>query len=119
MVAFEHLDGTASFWSVTHRVRLWNRIEFLRGRDWAEVRIWPIADSANPSTPTTPEVIPTRAPMMVHLVGMIMDLLVECGGADVEVEPRPAACPFGCDNGYILLDGGNYERCPHCNPEED
>jgi len=116
MVGFEHLDGTASFWSATHRVRLWNRIEFLRGKDrgkaWAEVRIWPVADA------TKPEVIKTRMPVMVHLIGMIMDLIVECGGADVEVDLPAAPCPHRCDNGYIALAGGNYVRCPHCNPEE-
>lgn len=107
MAGVEHLDGHGTFWHETQRVMLWNRIEFLRGKRWAEIRIAAIGD-------TEARVIMVRDAIRVHLVGMIMDLLVECGGADIETT-MTSPCPMHCENGYVRLDDGNYEPCPACN----
>ncbi len=107
MAEGQRLHGTSSMWDATQRVMLWNRIEFLRGKGRAEIRIAAIDDQE-------PRVIHVRDVMRVHLVGMIMDLFIECGGPDVTTTIAPP-CPAGCEHGYVKDGDGNYERCPVCN----
>lgn len=110
MVSIEHLKGQSVFWSdeITE-VKLWNRLEFRRGRGWAEVLI----ASAMPDGKS--EVVRSRNPMVVIFVGWIMAVIVECGGDDVIAnEFGGRECPPECEDGYIMLDDGNYEPCPFC-----
>jgi hypothetical protein len=109
MAGVERLEGHGVFRNGVDHVLLWNRIEFLKDKDWAEVRI----ASAKPDGRA--EEIKTRNPTMVHLIGMIMALIVECGGDDVRTNMQtPDACPTNCVDGYVMDDDGNYERCPIC-----
>lgn len=112
MKRLTHLSGTGIFGSDDESgIRLWNRIEFRRKKGWVEVRVSPMEEGRKT------EVISSRTLVVVIFIGWIMDVIIECGGADVEqIDDTATACPLSCDNGYIPLDDGNYDPCPNCRP---
>lgn len=101
------IHGTSVLFDEAKRVVLWNRIEFLKGKGWAEVRISPIEEGSEPRS------IHVRDILRIHLIGMVMDLLAECGGPDIETNMKQP-CPAGCEDGYVRDGDGNYDRCPVC-----
>ena len=112
-----HLSGVGAFWSDDERVnhlKLWSRLEFERGPGWAKVTIGSLLPDEEP------EVSIWTFPMVVLIIGMIMDLILEYGGADVDIiRPRWESCPYDCDHGYVKEAGGNYYPCPHCGGGEE
>lgn len=112
MGKINRLSGHGTFWSDDERInhlKLWSRLEFERGPGWARITIGSLLPNEEP------QVYASRIPLVVMILGMIMDFIIECGGADIDViRPKWETCPYDCDHGYIKVDGENYQRCPHC-----
>lgn len=108
-MAYDRLSGTGVFGSDEQGIKLWNRIEFRRRKGWAEVRVSSMEEGGKT------ECISSRIPLVVIFIGWVMDVIIECGGADVEIiGAAKTECPPECEDGYIRLDDGNYEPCPFC-----
>lgn len=111
MRRFSHLAGSGVFGSDDdmYGIRLWNRLEFRRGRGWAELTVMAMDDAVDPRRYFA------NTPVTVAMVNWLMDMLIECGGDDVEpLTLAPPECPPNCENGYLRQDDGNYEPCPSC-----